>query len=88
MLRIKGISMEPKFHAGELIFVDPNAEPVNGSYVVAALEGTDEATFKQLIIEDRHMLLKALNPDWPDRIIKLDRRATICGVAIFKGEIV
>ena len=33
------VSMEPKFHDGELIFVDPQVAPVSGRYVVVRLEG-------------------------------------------------
>ena len=32
------------------------------------LDGTDETTFKQLVVEGEHQYLKALNPDWPERI--------------------
>ena len=35
-----------------------------------------------------HQYVKALNPDWPDRIIKINEDATICGVVVFKGEVV
>lgn len=52
------------------------------------LEDSQEATFKQLIIEEGHQYLKALNPDWPNRIIEVNSNATICGVVVFKGEIV
>ena len=45
-------------------------------------------TFKQLIIEEGHRYLKALNPDWPHRIIEVNSNATICGVVGFKGEVV
>ena len=86
ILRIRGSSMEPKFHEGELIFVDPNVEAVNGKFVVVQLNDSNEATFKQLVIEDDRQYLKALNPNWPDPIIKLSADARICGVVVFKGE--
>ena len=44
--------------------------------------------FTQLIIEEGKQYLKALNPDWPNRIIEVDEEATICGVIVFKGEVV
>jgi len=88
VLRVRGESMEPKFHDGELIFVDPHAEPVHGKYVVVMIEDTAEATFKQLIVEDDRQYLKAVNPNWPNRIIELDQTARICGVVVFKGEMV
>jgi SOS-response transcriptional repressor LexA len=80
--------MEPKFHEGDLIFVDPSVIPDHGKFVVVRLEQSNEATFKQLIIEEGKQYLKALNPDWPNRIIEVDEEATICGVIVFKGEVV
>lgn len=88
VLRIRGGSMEPRFHDGDLIFVDPNVAAVNGRYVVVKLDGSNEATFKQLVVEGDRQYLKALNPDWPNRIIEIDEEATICGVVVFKGEVV
>lgn len=88
VLRLHGVSMEPKFHDGDLIFVDPNVEPVHGKYVVVMLEDTAEATFKQLIVEGGRQYLKALNPNWPDPIIEVNQNARICGVVVFKGEMV
>ena len=80
--------MEPKFHEGDLIFVDPNASAEHGKYVVVRIDSSNEATFKQLIIEEGSKYLKALNPDWPNRIIEIDEEASICGVIVFKGEII
>lgn len=88
VLSVRGASMEPKFHEGDLIFVDPNASADHGKYVVIRLDESNEATFKQLIIEEGKRYLKALNPDWPNRIIEVDEEATICGVIVFKGEVV
>ncbi len=88
ILRVKGASMESRFYNGDLIFVDPEVVAESGKYVVVKLEDADEATFKQLIIEGGRKYLKALNPDWPDRIIEIDENAKICGVVVFKGEMV
>ena len=88
VLRVRGISMEPRFHDGDLIFVDPHIDPVSGKYVVVMIENTEEATFKQLIVEGGHQYLKALNPEWPNRIIEVNQNARICGVVVFKGEMV
>ncbi len=88
VLRVEGMSMEPKFHEGDLIFVDPNVAAVHGKYVVVRLDESNEATFKQLIVEGNQQYLKALNPDWPNRIIEVNAAATICGVVVFKGEVV
>jgi len=86
ILRVKGASMEPKFYNGDRIFVDPEVAAESGKYVIVKLEDSGEATFKQLIIEGGRKYLKALNPDWPERIVELDDSAVICGAVVFKGE--
>ena len=88
VLRVRGESMEPRFRDGDLIFVDPTVSPDHGRFVVVRGEDTGETTFKQLIVEGGRKFLKALNPDWPERIIESDSGAAICGVVVFKGEIV
>lgn len=88
VLRVRGESMEPKFSDGDLIFVDPQAATGNGKFVVVRLVDTNEAVFKQLILEGGRQYLKALNPDWPNRIIEVESNASICGVVVFKGELV
>ncbi len=91
VLRVCGESMfnpsgRPSFSDGDLIFVDPMKAPHHRSLVVVRREDEKEATFKQLIIENEHCYLKALNPNWPEQIIELHDTTTICGVVIFKGE--
>jgi hypothetical protein len=86
VLRVKGASMEPKFANGDLIFVDPEISAESGKYVVVHLAGSDEADFKQLIVEGGRQYLKALNSDWPDRITEMDQANRVCGVVVFKGE--
>ena len=88
VLRVKGASMEPKFGNGDLVFVDPEIIPESGKFVIVHSEGSDEADLKQLIVEGGRQYLKALNPDWPDRINELKSNAMICGVVVFKGEMV
>ena len=87
VVRVKGPSMEPRFHNGELIFVDPEVEATDGKFVVVRLRDSNEGTFRQLIIEDDQRYLQALNPDWPNRrIIEINENTAICGVVVFKGE--
>ena len=88
ILCVKGASMEPRFLNRDLVFVDPDAMADSGNYVIVQLEDSDEATFRELIVEGGRTYLKALNPDWPDRIIEIDENARICGVVVFKGEVV
>lgn len=81
-LKVKGESMLPKFEENELIFVDPEVQPVAGKYVVAMLDDENEATFKQLIIDGNKKYLKAINPDWPVRFLEINGNCTIVGVVI------
>ncbi len=76
--------MEKKFQDGDIIFVDPSREAQSGKHVVVRLEVKERATFKHLIIEDGQILLRPLNPDWPEKVIRVNGRATICGVVIGK----
>jgi SOS-response transcriptional repressor LexA len=93
-LRVKGISMQnpsgkPSFDPGDIIFVDPEVEPIPNtqsmrSCVVVRLEDQDESTFKQMVQEDGRRYLQPLNPEWPQKFIDIDSRATICGTVIGK----
>jgi len=85
-LRVSGESMEPRFHSGEIIFVDPCRQAENKDFVVAKLDHQNAATFKQLVIEDGNMMLKALNPDWPTHYMPIDEDAHIIGKVIARLE--
>lgn len=90
-LRVRGLSMynpneRHSFNDGDIIFVDPDRCAIHRSLIVAKLTDTQEATFKQLLIEDDQQFLMALNPSWPDRIFRINGNAEICGVAIAKHE--
>lgn len=90
-VRIRGESMynpheRRSFRDGDIIFVDPDRDALHRSLVVVKLTDSQEATFKQLIVEGDQKYLKALNPSWPEPIIKIDSNAEFCGVAIAKHE--
>jgi SOS-response transcriptional repressor LexA len=84
-LTIHGPSMEPEYRDGDIIYVDPDIQPVNGSHVVARSGYSGQATFKKLIIDGGRYYLQALNPDWPSRIIPVDD-LEIIGVVFFSGR--
>lgn len=91
-LVVRGESMHnphgrPSFQDGDLIFVDPEREARHGSLVVVRLDDQGEATFKRLIVEGERSFLKALNPAWPEPMLEINGNATVCGVVIFKGEV-
>lgn len=86
-LTVRGQSMfnpegRPSYAEGDIIFVDPDRDANHGDRVIVRLDDQQEATFKQLLIEDGRKLLKALNPNWPDRYMPINGNATICGVVI------
>lgn len=88
-LKVRGDSMHnpggrPSYADGDIIFVDPDREAASGDRVIVRLEDQQEATFKQLLIEDGRKLLKALNPEWAPRYIEINGHATITGVIIGK----
>lgn len=66
------------FPEGCIIVVDPGVEHQNGHYVVVRLDDSDEATFKQLVIDGSKRYLRPLNPRYP--IIEINGNASICGV--------
>jgi SOS-response transcriptional repressor LexA len=84
-VKVRGLSMynpagKPSFSEGDIIFCDPERRAINKSLVICRLDDQPEATFKRLLIEDGVKMLEALNPSWPQRIIKINGNATICGV--------
>ncbi len=62
-LQVLGDSMEPEFKSGAIIIVDPAGVVEHGSFVIA-LQG-DEYIFRQLVVKDGQMSLKALNASYP-----------------------
>lgn len=86
-LRVTGTSMEPRLREGEIVVVDPDREPESGSIVVARKAENKEVTLKQLIREGGETYLKALNPHWPEPIIRISEEWNVCGRVICKIEI-
>lgn len=88
-LRVRGLSMynpsgKHSYSEGDVIFVDPDRRASHSDRVIVRLEDERETTLKQLIEEGADRYLRALNPSWPEPIIKVTTRATICGVVIGK----
>lgn len=84
ILRVEGISMEPKFVEGDMIVIDPSLEAHPGHFVAAKRTRDQAATLKQLKQEGDEQYLFAVNPDWPERIIRMTEEWTICGRARWK----
>ncbi|NVZ95989.1 LexA family transcriptional regulator [Pseudomonas sp. B6001] len=84
VLRIEGISMEPKFSEGDKVVIDPSLEALPGHFVAARRVRDNCVTLKQLKQEGNEQYLYALNPDWPERIIRLTEDWYVCGRAKWK----
>lgn len=92
-LRVRGESMydpsggQHSFAEGDIIIVDPDRERGHRSYVIAKLANDNEVTFKQLIHGDGgKMLLKALNPRWPQPYIEMTQDCQLIGVVVEKVQ--
>lgn len=85
-VRINGESMLPKFQNGDIIFCDPSQYTNNGDYVIAKLIDDNQATFKQLVIEDGEMMLKAINPNWHTTYIPINGNCHVLGKVIARLE--
>lgn len=85
-LRVRGASMEPRFREGEIVIVDPKIGADNGRFVIAKKTGANEVTLKKLVIEGDDRYLQAVNPAWPEPIIRIAEEWIICGVVICKME--
>lgn len=80
---VAGDSMEPRYAAGEVVFVIPGLPVRQGNYVVAQIKGTDgeppEAYIKRFVSQDsKRLKLEQLNPkkfiEFPaGRVVSVDK---------------
>jgi SOS-response transcriptional repressor LexA len=84
ILRVAGLSMEPKFLEGDKVVIDPALEVLSGHFLVVQQNKSDAAMLRQLKQEGEQLYLLALNPDWPQRITPLTGEWHICGRARWK----
>lgn len=89
MLRVTGPSMTNtengarySFPQGMLLHINPDLEALPGKFVVVRRESEKEATFKRLVMVDGELYLEAINPDWPNRYLKLRPGDVFCGVVV------
>lgn len=89
-LRIEGNSMEPRFHDGDTVVIDPALAPRPGDFVVGK-NGKEEATFKKYVLRgidengDEVFELAPLNEDFPTLNSKRDG-LIIIGVCVGRWE--
>jgi SOS-response transcriptional repressor LexA len=85
LLKVDGNSMyHPDgtgYSHGDIIHVDPNQQPTSGKDVIARTPD-GRATFKRYIESQDGAYLEAINPAWPERIIKVPQGTVICGRVI------
>ena len=79
-VRVKGESMWPQFQLNSILIIAPEKEIKNRDFVLAYIEKDDEVVFRQLIIENKYKLLKAINNIFPP--IQLECSDRIIGVVI------
>lgn len=89
MLRVSGKSMTNtesgarySFPEGMLLHINPDMDSMPGKFVVVRREAEKEATFKRLTLVDGELYLEAINPDWPNRYLKLMPGDVFCGVVV------
>lgn len=84
-LRVVGNSMSPNFIPEDRIYVNPDIQTFDlktNDLVIVACAGDTEATFKKLIIEGSEKYLEPLNPNWPEKIIKLTEGCRLVGKVV------
>lgn len=84
-LRVRGDSMEPEFHEGDIIIVNPALKQEHNDYLVVSNE-EGEATFKQLKKYGRTRVLHPLNPKYEDIELNRETEYRVIGVVIEKKK--
>ncbi len=79
-LLVKGPSMEPRFHEGDFVVVDPDAPWKDGDFVVLG-NGDEEAVFKQIVRDGSDWWARPLNPQFVAK--KMDRYCRVIGRVIW-----
>jgi len=85
-LEIEGESMLPRFRPGDHILVDTGIKVKSSDHAIVKIN-EDTAIFRQIIIEGGKMFMKALNPDWPNKLQEFTIGMSIIGKVIEKREL-
>lgn len=80
VIPIKGDSMEPDYHDGDLVFIQTSVELNDG--VIGVFNYNGEAYIKQLVIDKEQAYLHSLNPDYKDMPITPDIDFRIIGEVV------
>ena len=85
VIPIKGDSMEPDYHDGDLVFIQTSVDLNNG--VIGVFNYNGNAYIKQLVIDKDQAYLHSLNPAYKDMPITPDTDFRIIGevVDLYRG---
>lgn len=80
VIPIKGDSMEPDYHDGDLVFIQTSVELNDG--VIGVFNYNGEAYIKQLVIDKEQAYLHSLNPKYKDMPITPETDFRIIGEVV------
>lgn len=80
VIPIKGDSMEPDYHDGDLVFIQTSVDLNNG--VIGVFNYNGEAYIKQLVIDTEQAYLHSLNPKYKDMPITPETDFRIIGEVV------
>ena len=80
VIPIKGDSMEPDYHDGDLVFIQTSVDLNDG--VIGVFNYNGEAYIKQLVIDTEQSYLHSLNPDYKDMPITPETDFRIIGEVV------
>lgn len=85
VIPIKGDSMEPDYHDGDLVFIQTSVDLNDG--VIGVFNYNGEAYIKQLVIDEDQAYLHSLNPAYKDMPITPETDFRIIGevVSVYRG---
>ena len=85
-IRVADDSMEPRFGAGDHVYVDPDEPARDGRFVAVRDPESREPVVRLYCVEDGRRVLRALAPGWPERELTTDNETDLLGVAVFAGR--
>lgn len=80
VIPIKGDSMEPDYHDGDLVFIQTSVDLNNG--VIGVFNYNGDAYIKQLVIDKEQAYLHSLNPAYKDMPITPETEFRIIGEVV------
>ena len=81
VIPIKGDSMEPDYHDGDLVFIQTSVDLNDG--VIGVFNYNGDAYIKQLVIDKEQAYLHSLNPAYKDMPITPDTDFRIIGEVVY-----